>query len=103
LAIDRLRRSRRLSDGEVPDSEDDAPLADMLIEADERDGCVRVLIAGLPERQRAAVVLTYYEELTNAAAAEALDMNLKAFESLLLRARTALRKTFAVNGEGGPT
>lgn len=101
LAIDRLRRARRLSGEEVPDAEDEAPLADALIEAGERDRSARALIAALPERQRAAIVLTYYEELSNAAAAEALDMNIKAFESLLLRARTALRKAFADGAEGG--
>jgi RNA polymerase sigma-70 factor (ECF subfamily) len=101
LAIDRLRRARRLSGGEVPEAEDDTPLADALIEAGERDQSARALIAALPDRQRAAIVLTYYEELSNATAAEALDMNIKAFESLLLRARTALRKAFADGAEGG--
>lgn len=101
LAIDRLRRARRMSGGEVPDSADDALLADALIEAGERDQSARALIAALPERQRAAIVLTYYEELPNAAAAEALDMNIKAFESLLLRARTALRHAYAARAEGG--
>lgn len=48
-------------------------------------------LGNLPERQRAAVVLTYYEELPNADAAQLLEMNIKAFESLLLRARRALR------------
>lgn len=100
LAIDRLRRARRVSGEDVPESEDDAPLADELIEAGERDRSARALIAALPERQRAAIVLTYYEELSNAAAAEALDMNIKAFESLLLRARTALRKAYAADMEG---
>lgn len=101
LAIDRLRRARRLSGAEMPDSEDDAPLADALIEADQRDSSARALIAALPERQRAAIVLTYYEELPNATAAETLGMNIKAFESLLLRARTALRTAFAARAEGG--
>lgn len=101
LAIDRLRRARRLSDGEVPDSEDDAPLADALIETDQQNHSARAFIAALPERQRAAIVLTYYEELSNAAAAEALDMNIKAFESLLLRARTALRNAYAARTEEG--
>lgn len=100
LAIDRLRRARKLTGDEVPDQMDEAPLADALIEADERDGSARALIAALPERQRAAIVLTYYEELSNGAAAEALDMNIKAFESLLLRARAALRKAYAARGEG---
>lgn len=101
LAIDRLRRARRLTHGAVPEEEDEAPLADALIEAGEREHFARALIAALPERQRAAIVLTYYEELSNAAAAEALDMNIKAFESLLLRARTALRKAYAAGIEGG--
>lgn len=100
LAIDRLRRARRVSGEEVPESEDEAPLADELIEAEERECSARALIAALPERQRAAIVLTYYEELSNAAAAEALEMNIKAFESLLLRARTALRKAYAASIEG---
>jgi RNA polymerase sigma-70 factor (ECF subfamily) len=99
LAIDRLRRTRRLSDGEVPDSADEAPLADILIEAGERDGTARTLIMALPERQRAAIVLTYYEELPNAEAAEAMEMNIKAFESLLHRARAALRQAWTAQGD----
>jgi RNA polymerase sigma-70 factor (ECF subfamily) len=99
LAIDRLRRTRRLTDGEVPDAEDDAPLADALIEAGEREAGARALIAALPERQRAAIVLTYYEELPNAEAAAVLDMNIKAFESLLHRARAALRQAFTAQGD----
>ncbi len=101
LAIDRLRQARRLSGEEMPESEDDAPLADALIEASERDQSARALIAALPERQRAAIVLTYYEELPNAEAAETLDMNIKAFESLLFRARAALRKALNSTAERG--
>lgn len=99
LAIDRLRRTRRLSGGEVPEEEDGAPLADALIEAGERDGLARALVLSLPDRQRAAIVLTYYEDLPNAEAAEAMDMNIKAFESLLHRARSALRQAFAAQGD----
>lgn len=99
LAIDRLRRARRLSGGEVPDEEDDAPLADAVLEAGERDNLARALVLGLPERQRAAIVLTYYEELPNAEAAEAMDMNIKAFESLLHRARAALRQALTAQGD----
>ena len=99
LAIDRLRRARRLAGGEMPDDEDDAPLADALIEAGERDNLARALVLALPERQRAAIVLTYYEELPNAEAAEAMDMNIKAFESLLHRARAALRQALAAQGD----
>jgi RNA polymerase sigma-70 factor (ECF subfamily) len=100
LAIDRLRAARRVSGNEVPERADEAPLADSLIEAGQRDAGTRALVLALPERQRAAIVLTYYEELPNAEAAEAMDMNIKAFESLLYRARAALRQAFAAQGEG---
>jgi len=43
-------------------------------------------------------VLTYYEELPNSMAADALELNLKAFESLLLRARGAMRTALAARG-----
>lgn len=99
LAIDRLRRARRLSGGEVPEEEDNAPLADAVIEAGERETLARALVLALPERQRAAIVLTYYEELPNAEAAEAMDMNIKAFESLLHRARAGLRQALTAQGD----
>lgn len=100
LAIDRLRQARRVSGEEVPERADETPLADARIEADQRDGATRALVLALPERQRAAIVLTYYEELPNAEAAEAMAMNIKAFESLLHRARASLRQAFAAQGGG---
>lgn len=101
LAIDRLRVAKRTSDAQVPERADEAPLADAQMQASEEGAVARALIAKLPEKQRAAIVLTYYEELSNADAAEALDMKIKAFESLLHRARSALRKTYADNQSGG--
>lgn len=100
LAIDRLRRGRRLAGGEVPERADEAPLPDAALEADQQAARARALIAALPDRQRAAIVLTYYEELSNADAAAALDMQVKAFESLLFRARAALKAAFAAAGDG---
>lgn len=100
LAIDRLRRNRRIAPGEVPERADDAPLADAVVVAEDESARARALIAALPDRQRAAIVLTYFEDLPNAEAAAALDMNIKAFESLLHRAREALRQAF-VGEEGG--
>lgn len=99
LAIDRLRLARRVSGEDVPERADDTPLADAQIEADERDGATRALVMALPERQRAAIVLTYYEELPNVEAAAAMDMNIKAFESLLHRARAGLRQAFVTLGD----
>jgi RNA polymerase sigma factor (sigma-70 family) len=87
--LDRLRRFG--SDAEVPERMDEAPLASEAMDAERLRAATVAAIAALPDRQRAAVVLTYYEEVSNQVAAETMDMNIKAFESLLLRARTALR------------
>ena len=48
-------------------------------------------MATLPERQRAAIALCHYEGLSNIEAAAMLDVTVGALESLLVRARKALR------------
>ena len=100
LCLDRLRRRARLSDDQVPDRADPAPLADEALSDDQERARVRAALDALPERQRAAVVLTYYEDLPNAEAAAALEMNIKAFESLLLRARRALKARLVETADG---
>lgn len=52
---------------------------------------VDTVIAALPERQRAALSLCYYQEMTCAEAAEVLQVSVSAMESLLVRARRVLR------------
>lgn len=92
LCIDKIRKNRRLTSGEdAPERADEAPLADAQIEKDDIRAAVAACIEALPERQRAAVVLTYYEEQPNQGAADMLSMQIKAFESLLFRARAGLR------------
>jgi RNA polymerase sigma factor (sigma-70 family) len=95
LCLDRLRRRKFSSDEEVPERADDAPQADTLIEENQIKARAVAAVQALPDRQRAAIVLTYYEDCSNQMAAQSLDMNLKAFESLLLRARAALREALA--------
>jgi len=90
--LDRLRRRKFASDEAVPERADETPLAPDTIDAAASRKRVVAAIANLSDRQRAAIVLTYYEDLSNNAAASHLDMNIKAFESLLLRARSALGK-----------
>jgi len=89
--LDRLRRRRFVADDAVPERADESPLADETIEEDEVRNAVANCIEALPDRQRAAIVLTYYEERQNRMAAEILAMQVKAFESLLFRARGSLR------------
>ncbi len=95
ICLDQLRRKRFSSDEDLPERADEAPLADAVMDEDRvRSGLITAL-AALGERQRAAIVLTYYEALPNAEAAEAMDMNIKAFESLLVRARQGLKSAIA--------
>jgi RNA polymerase sigma-70 factor (ECF subfamily) len=80
---------------DLPDIEDDAPLADRLIEADQARAEVVSALDALPERYRAALVLCYFEGFSNAAAADMLNLNIKAMESLLFRARRQLREVLS--------
>ena len=82
----------------MPDRPDDAPGADEAMAEAQLRAAALAALGDLTERHRAAIVLTYYEELPNAAAAEVLEMKLKAFESLLLRARGAMRAALAERG-----
>ena len=74
------------------------PLADERESADEamiRSLEQRLLeneIAALPERQRTALNLCFDEGLSNQEAAEAMGVNLKALQSLIMRAKTTLKE-----------
>jgi RNA polymerase sigma-70 factor (ECF subfamily) len=96
LCYDRLRRRREKSD---PDAglyvADSAPLASEAWLAQQRSAKVHAALAQLPERQRAAIALVHFQELTNIAAAETLEISVEALESLLARGRRALKASLA--------
>lgn len=80
-------------DDELADSlVDDAPGNEARIWALQRDARVRAALAELPARQRAALVLCYYEERTQAESAALLGVSEGALESLLSRGRATLRR-----------
>ena len=56
---------------------------------------VLAALSTLPERQRAALTLCHWDGRSNLEAAEILDISVGALESLLVRARRALRVTLA--------
>ncbi|MBC2667828.1 RNA polymerase sigma factor [Novosphingobium piscinae] len=91
LCRDRHRRLRIVADGAIPERADDQPLADRQIELVEAQQALLRALADLPERYRGALVLCYYEGLSNVMAADILDLSVKALESLLVRARKQLR------------
>jgi RNA polymerase sigma-70 factor, ECF subfamily len=61
-------------------------------ERDERDRLVANAIAELPSRQRAAIVMTYSEGMSNAQVADILDTSVSAVETLLVRGKQNLRR-----------
>jgi len=65
------------------------------LHATQRARLVMAALLQLPERQRAALLLTYYEGLTNREAATTLNVGVKALEALLVRGRRTLVRTLA--------
>jgi RNA polymerase sigma-70 factor (ECF subfamily) len=100
LAMDRLRK-KPLADieavGEIAD-----PKQRTDAELDEKAASRRVdqAITRLPERQKLAVTLVYFEGMSNIAAASVMEISVDAIESLLTRGRRALKETLADDWRG---
>jgi RNA polymerase sigma-70 factor (ECF subfamily) len=95
LCLNRRRRRPFLSLDQAGDPADPAAGPHVEIERAETDRRIAAAIAELPERQRAAIVLTYQEGLSNADAAAALETTVSGIETLLVRARRTLRDKLA--------
>ncbi len=97
LCHDRLRRrkERPMNEDDALTLADDAPSPDEQLETADRSARVDAALAALPERQREAIVLQYYQELSNIDAAAVMNISVEALESLLSRARRQLRSRLA--------
>ena len=91
--IDRMRKNSKLTSNDailpfIADTrsgpEEDAALS-------EEQKRLEAAMAVLPERQRTALNLCFYEGLSNLEAATVMGVKIKALESLLIRAKTGLR------------
>lgn len=99
LCVDRLRRSGR----ELQVAEDDENAAhsvpgpaaarpEVALQRTQDVAMLRRALAALPERQRSALLLTHYQDLSNREVAAILELSVDALESLLARARRSLRR-----------
>lgn len=95
LCYDRLRRRRTPPQEPAQDPVDPGPAPDRGLLAADTAARVERAMAGLPLRQREAVVLCHYQELSNIDAAALMGVSIEALESLLSRARRALRAALA--------
>ena len=96
------RRERGMTD-DIPEAVDPAPLPDERMSESERNERIKAALAALPARQREALVLQYYQELSNVEAAQLMDISVDALESLLSRARRNLRGHLAGERDGSGT
>ncbi len=100
LCIDSLRRQRRWVAIETveADLEDEAPVPEEhLIRIDEAR-VVQEAIDRLVDRQRIAIVLCHFQNLSQVEAAAVMGIGESAYESLLARARRKLRAILAGDG-----
>jgi RNA polymerase sigma factor (sigma-70 family) len=95
LCYDRLRRRRETPTDQPPEQIDDGPAPDRGLEARDVGRRVSAAMLALPDRQREAVALCHYQEMTNIEAAAVMGLSVEALESLLSRGRRALRAALA--------
>lgn len=92
-AIDHMAKKGRGYGGELDENtpSGDANAEEELLSS-RRTQDIHAALAELPERQRTAITLFYNEELSQKEAAEVMGITVKAVESLLGRAKQALKE-----------
>ena len=100
LCYDRLRRRREIAVELVPDNADPGPAPDAGLHEADTARQVASALQALPDRQREAIVLHHYQELSNIEAAAVMAISIEALESLLSRARRRLRILLEENESG---
>jgi len=91
LAIDRKRRPVMSAIDDVDEPVDEADDAFKQIHQHQVSDAVAEAIKRLPERQRIALTLCFFEGMSNTDAAGIMGLSVGAVESLLVRARRTLR------------
>ncbi len=100
LAVDRLRRKQHADIEAVGEIADPRQRTDASLDGKVASRRVDQAIARLPERQRLAVTLVYFEGMTNIAAAQVMEISVDAVESLLARGRRTLKEALADDWRG---
>lgn len=90
LCTDRLRKKKTTHIEDVPEPADQTPSVTSQMTTNERALALNAGMATLPERQRQALHLRHFEELSNIEIARVMDTSVEAIESLLSRAKRGL-------------
>jgi RNA polymerase sigma-70 factor, ECF subfamily len=78
-----------------PDRADESPDALAKLAGDDVSAAMSAALENIPPRQKQAIVLFYYEDLSGTETAEILELTVEAVESLLVRGRKSLRQQLA--------
>jgi len=92
--IDRMRKNQKMVSGEtiLPFIADSKADPEVMAGASEEQVRLERALSALPERQRTALNLCFYEGLSNEEAAGIMGVKIKALESLLMRAKAGLKE-----------
>jgi RNA polymerase sigma factor (sigma-70 family) len=101
LCYDKLRKRREDVVAEPPERPDPDAQPDRGLHAAEVGARVSAALDTLPQRQKEAIVLCHYQELSNIEAARLMGVSVEALESLLSRGRRSLRAALADIGREG--
>lgn len=91
LCMDRLRKTRPGNLEDAPEQIDSADSPSTSVIKRQTAEMIASAVEDLPHRQRAAITLVHYQELTNIEAADIMEVSVDALESLLARGRRKLR------------
>jgi RNA polymerase sigma-70 factor, ECF subfamily len=97
LALDRYRGAPMQQVDEAFEIADNRPQADQAAMSNWAQRRIDTAIHNLPERQRLALTLVHFEHLSSTAAAATMEISIEALESLLSRARRALKEQLAAD------
>ena len=89
--LDMLKKKAPIYTDTVPDIEDDANSPFESLSQSEQSDRVGAALAQLPENQRTALTLSYYQGVSQREGSNVMDISESAYESLLVRARKALK------------
>lgn len=94
LCLDELRRKKPAQIPEGWDAADTSESQDtvLVLETRRQQALVEQAIQNLPERQRTALNLCFYENLSNQEAADIMGVPIKTLQSLLMRAKQNLKE-----------
>ena len=98
LCLDRRRRRPWVALEEAGELVDTSMGVFDMAQNNDKQNIVQSLLQELPVRQRTAIILSYFEQLSGEEIAHAMDLSIGAIESLLVRARRSLRQSVLKRG-----